>query len=191
MTWKEAIIEILRQNNAAMHYLDITEKIVEQHLVSFSGKTPHNTVSNTLTTTIKKFGSESPFVYFGDAIYGLNGSSNEILNNDESTEQKFVEGSQKTVYVNRYERNAKARKECLEHYGHKCWVCGFDFEQTYGKDIGKGFIHVHHIVELASIGSEYEVNPITDLIPLCPNCHAMVHRKVPAMSPQELKKKLT
>jgi 5-methylcytosine-specific restriction protein A len=64
-------------------------------------------------------------------------------------------------------------------------ICGFSFEQHFG-DIGKGFIHVHHLRPLGNIGENYEVDPVTDLIPVCPNCHAMIHRKNPPYSPQEL-----
>ena len=72
-----------------------------------------------------------------------------------------------------------ARKKCIEHYGAKCAVsnCGFDFEKLYG-DIGKGFIHVHHLTQLSDIGQGYEVDPIKDLRPVCPNCHAMLHQKI-------------
>ena len=85
-----------------------------------------------------------------------------------------------------YERNAKARDKCLAHYGYKCYICGFSFMDKYG-DIGKGFIHVHHKNPVSEIGHEYTVDPIRDLIPICPNCHAMIHRKVPALSIEELK----
>lgn len=86
------------------------------------------------------------------------------------------EGSKKTITVNSYERNSKARSECINKYGVSCTVCGFNFENAYGKR-GKGFIHVHHLVPVSEIGDEYEINPITDLRPVCPNCHAMLHRK--------------
>ncbi|WP_337946952.1 MULTISPECIES: HNH endonuclease [unclassified Pseudoalteromonas] len=80
------------------------------------------------------------------------------------------------MIVNSYERNLKARSECIKEYGVSCTVCGFNFEETYGKR-GKGFIHVHHIVPISDIGDEYQVDPIRDLRPVCPNCHAMLHRK--------------
>ncbi|MFV7782772.1 HNH endonuclease [Shewanella marisflavi] len=86
------------------------------------------------------------------------------------------EGSKKTITVNSYERNTKARSECVNRYGVNCIVCGFNFESTYGQR-GKGFIHVHHLIPISDIGDEYEINPITDLRPVCPNCHAMLHRK--------------
>ena len=91
------------------------------------------------------------------------------------------------VFVNRYERSQKARSECIKHYGDKCVVCSFDFGATYGQDIAKGFIHVHHKRELSEIGGEYKVNPIEDLVPLCANCHAAIHLTNPAMDIEELK----
>jgi len=85
------------------------------------------------------------------------------------------EGGKKLVAVNRYERNARARRLCLQKYGYRCVVCQFDFEEVYG-EIGKGFIEVHHLIPLSEIGEQYTVNPFDDLRPVCPNCHAMLHR---------------
>jgi hypothetical protein len=99
----------------------------------------------------------------------------------------YLEGKSKTVIVNSYERNPSARKKCVEYYGYKCTVCSFDFQKTYG-EIGESFIHVHHIIDLSTIGEEYSVDPITDLIPVCPNCHSMLHKKKPAYTVDELKK---
>ncbi len=99
--------------------------------------------------------------------------------------EKLFEGAKAITYVNAYERNPKARKLCIDHYGTDCRVCGFDFEATYG-DLGRGFIHVHHLIPLSEIGEEYIVNPIEDLRPVCPNCHAMLHRKKQVLSISEL-----
>lgn len=99
--------------------------------------------------------------------------------------QQLWEGAVRIVRVNAYERNAVARQACLDHWGTRCCVCGFDFEAVYG-DLGAGYIHVHHLVPLAEIAEEYEVNPIEDLRPVCPNCHAMIHRREPPLSPQDL-----
>lgn len=100
---------------------------------------------------------------------------------------KIMEGAKKRVVVNQYERSPVARKQCIETHGCKCSVCGFDFEREYG-EIGKGFIHVHHIVELSKIGKAYKVDPVNDLRPVCPNCHAMLHHAArPARSIDELK----
>lgn len=99
---------------------------------------------------------------------------------------KFVEGTQKQGFVTRYERNPQARQACLDHYGYICQVCMFDFYQKYGL-IGKDFIHVHHRLEISNIKKEYVINPITDLIPVCANCHAMLHKRKPAYTVDELK----
>ncbi len=89
--------------------------------------------------------------------------------------QQIPEGAKSRVIVNRYERSQEARKQCLSVKGYKCVVCGMDFEEMYG-ELGKGFMHVHHIKPISEIGQKYEVNPINDLVPVCPNCHAMLHR---------------
>lgn len=102
---------------------------------------------------------------------------------------KCKEGATKLVFVNRYERNPVARQRCIDYYGVKCSVCEFDFESVYG-DIGRGFIHVHHLKQLAEIQGEYDVDPIIDLRPVCPNCHAILHRRNPNYSIEELQKLL-
>lgn len=109
-----------------------------------------------------------------------------ILHLDESLFEDLIEGSRIKISVNSYERNPRARKLCLEHHGYLCKVCDFDFEQTYG-EIGKEFIHVHHIVDLATINKEYKVDPINDLVPVCPNCHAMLHKRKPALTINKLR----
>jgi HNH endonuclease len=101
------------------------------------------------------------------------------------TNETHFEGSKTTRLVNAYERNPIARKKCIELHGVTCF-CGFNFEEVYG-DIGKDFIHVHHLIKLSDIGQNYQVNPIDDLRPVCPNCHAMLHKKDPPYTIDELK----
>jgi hypothetical protein len=88
---------------------------------------------------------------------------------------EYPEGAVRQVVVDAYERNPAARAACLEHYGSDCVVYGFSFAATYG-EIGRDFIHVHHLRPLASIKQGYSVDPIAGLRPVCPNCHAMLHR---------------
>lgn len=88
--------------------------------------------------------------------------------------KQLLEGSVCQVTVNKYERNSKARKKCIEYYGTSCCVCSFNFGEVYGTE-AENFIHVHHLNPLSDIGEEYKVNPIKDLRPVCPNCHAMIH----------------
>jgi len=100
-----------------------------------------------------------------------------------------IEGAAVQVTVNRYERDRKARQAALEWHGYQCKVCGIDMTKAYG-EIAKGFIHVHHLVPLSEIKENYQVNPKTDLIPVCPNCHAMLHRQDPPLTPEALNRQM-
>jgi 5-methylcytosine-specific restriction enzyme A len=101
----------------------------------------------------------------------------------------FTEGAVRRIEVNSYERDRTARMECIRYYGHECQVCGFRFLDLYG-EIGRNFIHVHHIVSLSSIREQYRVDPVRDLRPVCANCHAMLHTQEPPLSIQDLKARL-
>lgn len=90
---------------------------------------------------------------------------------------EIFEGIKKQVSVNKYERSSIARAKCIEAHGHSCKICNFNFEETYG-ELGKEFIHVHHITPIHSIGKNYKIDYVNDLIPVCPNCHAMLHRQI-------------
>jgi hypothetical protein len=96
------------------------------------------------------------------------------------------EGSVQQILVNRYERDPRARARCIDHYGTKCDVCGFDFAAKYGEAMA-GFIHVHHLKPLSAIGKGYRVHPVRDLRPVCPNCHAVAHRREPPYSLDEVR----
>lgn len=100
--------------------------------------------------------------------------------------RELLEGKLRKVIVNAFERNAVARRLCIKHYQAICSVCDLDFQEKYGH-IGKGFIHVNHLLELSAIGKEYKIDPIKDLRPVCPNCHAMLHQKSPAYPINELR----
>lgn len=99
----------------------------------------------------------------------------------------LTEGIKKTIIVNTYERNPRARQECLKYWKPICSVCNFDFENKYG-ELGKGFIHVHHLIPVSEIGKPYQIDPIKDLRPVCPNCHSMLHKENPPIEIDELKK---
>lgn len=105
------------------------------------------------------------------------------------TEKKYSEGTPNQVTLTKYERNPFARKKCIEHFGLSCQVCGFNFEKTFG-DIGKDFIHVHHLKQVAKVGKSYEVNPIKDLRPVCPNCHSIIHKGKAPFTIEEMIKML-
>ena len=101
--------------------------------------------------------------------------------------QGALEGKKHKTTTNRFERSPINRTLCIAKYGFKCQICGFDFEKKYG-ELGRNYIHVHHIIPVSQIGTDYRINPIKDLIPVCPNCHAMLHRCDPPITPEELRR---
>ena len=103
-----------------------------------------------------------------------------------SERDSYHEGDVQRVTVNRYERDPKARADCIDHHGLRCAVCDLCFEERYG-DPGRGFIHVHHKRPLHRMRASNRVNPKTDLIPVCPNCHAMLHRRDPPYDVEQLR----
>jgi predicted HNH restriction endonuclease len=104
----------------------------------------------------------------------------------EASEGPLFEGAVRAVRVNIYERNPLARRRCIEHYGATCSVCSFDFAAAFGA-IAEGIIHVHHLRPISECGGEdYEVDPVAELRPVCPNCHVVLHRRQPPFSIEEL-----
>ena len=103
---------------------------------------------------------------------------------DEST--TYSEGAVRRVSVNAYERNPNARLKCVAHHGYKCTVCGIVLAEMYG-EIGRNYIHVHHLHQLSEVGEKYEVDPVKHLLPVCPNCHSMIHRRNPPYSIEEMR----
>ena len=108
---------------------------------------------------------------------------------DLQDEKGYVEGAKKRITVNAYERDSKARKACLKRHGYRCAVCNMNFQEVYG-EVGKQFIHVHHKKPLAGRRTGYTVKPTIDLIPVCPNCHAMLHTSNPPLGIAELKQRM-
>ena len=104
---------------------------------------------------------------------------------DQSSAQIFSEGSIDSLLLDRFERDPVARKACLKHFGYTCQVCQILMSEVYGS-LGNHYIHVHHRVPLSEIRREYRVNPTRDLVPVCPNCHSMLHRSSPPMPIEEL-----
>lgn len=107
-------------------------------------------------------------------------------NDEQLNPEGLPEGAKSRVEVNRYERDRRNRAAALAIHGYSCLACDMNFEKVYGA-VAAGFIEVHHITPVSEIGENYRVNPKTDLIPLCPNCHAVVHRKKPPITVDELR----
>ncbi len=114
---------------------------------------------------------------------------NPYASTDGNEKNTYTEGTAKQMIQTRYERNPYAKVACIKHYGYSCSVCEFDFEKRFG-DLGKNFIHVHHLTLVSTVGKT-EVDPIKDLRPVCPNCHAMLHRQNPPLTIEKLKMWLT
>lgn len=120
-----------------------------------------------------------------DSITFSEDSENQATEDDNEEKQR-LEGRMTEAKVLRRQRNRQARQQCLEASGYKCYVCGFDFEKTYG-EIGKGFLEVHHTKPLATYDDEHPI-PQSELCALCSNCHSMVHRKKEVLDVDELKR---
>ena len=125
----------------------------------------------------------------GSCWYASDDEVGQLLPEEVTPAEELIEGASKSVSVNSYERNSVARAQCLEYYGYSCKVCSFNFEESYGR-IGRCYIHVHHVVPLFEIKGEYVVDPVKDLLPVCPNCHAIIHSTRPALEVDQLKKHL-
>ncbi|MED9970595.1 MAG: HNH endonuclease [Ruminococcus sp.] len=117
----------------------------------------------------------------------------EIIYPQDIDEINSYEGAKKRIVVNSYERNAFERKRCIDHYSKNgrisCQICGFDFGEFYGENY-RNLIEVHHIKPISEIGKSYKIDGTKDLIPLCPNCHMVVHSKN-AESIDDLKERIS
>jgi len=190
-TFLDAAYIVLNRNNKIMSANDIIDEVLSQELWIRRGRpdTKYNSLYGTLIKTVQA----------GDPRFGRIGNSNQfystqpmektyknIISEELTKEDSIYEGLAVKITVNRYERSQKARAICLDHYGTNCSVCNFNFSRLYG-EIGKDFIHVHHIIQISNMRGQYKLNPIRDLRPVCPNCHAMIHRGNPPLSIDELK----
>lgn len=100
----------------------------------------------------------------------------EVIFNTDLPSELLIEGAMRDILTNKYERNKKARARCIAHYGTTCMACGIDFGALYGGEFS-GKIEVHHRKPLHEIKEDYVVDPIKDLVPVCPNCHMVIHSK--------------
>jgi 5-methylcytosine-specific restriction protein A len=118
--------------------------------------------------------------------FGLSPVSREYFSDKEVT--VYIEGAPRQVLATRLERSASARAACINAKGVRCLCCRLDFGERYGI-LGEGFIHVHH-QDLLADGGRRETSPIKDLFPVCPNCHAMLHRSNPPTTIEQLRRRL-
>lgn len=93
------------------------------------------------------------------------------------------EGVGRFVQAKVYERSSKLRKIAIEYFTNDgdilCNACSFSFKKFYG-DIGCGYIEIHHVKPVFKYEDE-ELdktieNALSNLMPVCSNCHRMIHR---------------
>jgi 5-methylcytosine-specific restriction protein A len=139
--------------------------------------------------TIKRFTpvlSKKTLMRAGTECFAADLDATVPLAEELTAPERFPEGARCSVTINAYERNPKARAAGIAHHGYLCAACGFDFAPIYGT-LGKDYIHVHHVKPIGKIGKQYEVDPKNDLIPVCPNCHSMIHRTEPPLTVEQLR----
>ena len=106
----------------------------------------------------------------------------------------YREGKQKYVTHLRKERDGMLVRDAKTHWlqvqGNtiRCSVCEFSFIEKYG-EWGFGFIEAHHTTPLSELEEETDTT-IHDLVPICANCHRMIHRVRPWLTVEELRKKV-
>ncbi|UZX45223.1 HNH endonuclease (plasmid) [Agrobacterium sp. 13-2099-1-2] len=99
------------------------------------------------------------------------------------------EGAKVRVETNRYERDRRNRAAALAIHGYSCKACKLDMSERYGA-AASGLIEVHHVTPVSQLGEDYIIDPRTDLVPLCPNCHSVSHRRTPPYSVDDLREML-
>ncbi|HGF7231732.1 HNH endonuclease [Vibrio cholerae] len=173
--------------NGYAHSMKHIVKILNEgyDLLIFRTKTKTNNKGETIADGFEPLLEKRRLFTDKDGVYRAISMDHSCSEEISESAGDYYEGAKKTITINAYERNSAARQACINKFGCSCMICGFNFELVYGER-GSGFIHVHHIVPVAEINHEYKIDPVTDLIPVCPNCHAMLHRNGHTLSPQEL-----
>lgn len=87
-----------------------------------------------------------------------------------------VEGQPHLRYVTAYERNPKNRRQAIAIHGTTCKACDLNLGERYGV-YAEGLIHIHHVEPVSTFETPRKIDPEKDLVPVCPNCHAVIHRK--------------
>lgn len=102
-----------------------------------------------------------------------------------------LEGGDRQPYL-RTKRNATIVRKAKLRWSDggtvspACAVCGWSMDEVYG-DAGFGVIHAHHDVAIGS-STAARVTRISDLVPVCPSCHAVLHSS--GLSVSELRKRV-
>jgi 5-methylcytosine-specific restriction protein A len=100
-----------------------------------------------------------------------------IVHYDENTSislDVICQSAKQLTYHLKCERDIGNREHVIQIQGTNCFICGFNYAHTYGEDIAKDFIDIHYI---GNNNPEEELDFSKDFIPICANCHRMLHRK--------------
>lgn len=158
-----------------LHYAFLSKVVRKYHVLKISSQRKHS-------TALLQFLRQELGLFVPNPDYDLSVGKTDLQSIEVRLPEEFIddyplfEGCRQTITVNAYERNPKAREKCIEYYGAVCSACNLNLGSMYG-EVGEGFIHVHHLTRLSEIGKQYQIDPIKDLRPVCPNCHAIIHRR--------------
>ena len=173
--WSQVITDGLVDDNSTTEARDYAAKMM-QALKYFKGFVKFNRTANYKKLFSDKLKREQAQAAKQREEESITNYVDNTLPEAENTTR--TEGSVSQVCVTHYERNPEDRRRALAKYGYTCQVCGLDFEQEYG-EIGRQFIEVHHLYPVCNMGEDYQFDPLDPergLIPLCSNCHSMIHR---------------
>ncbi len=149
--------------------------VIDNKLELFYGNNKNN-IDYEKNNNFQKINSENNSIQDQSDINDLEEiNEDDIFEEQEYVHLNIIDGQSSVVKLTRYERNPKNRAEAIKIHGTTCLACGFNFNDFYGEELAKDFIEVHHIKPVSQ--GEYTVNPKTDLVPLCSNCHSMIHKE--------------
>src|SRR5437867_4902551 len=200
----EEVIEAFTELGGEAEWTDVERRVTERRGQSYAPYKDWRNFKNTMFQFVqqhcegyRKFTGPIIFAKAGTNRFRLVQSQSsasrvrippEKIYPEELPNRHYITGAVHQILVNSYERDPHARQACLDRYGTTCAVCRMNFEERYGP-IGRGFIHVHHKKPLA-LREVYFLDPINDLVPVCPNCHSMLHTYDPPLSVEELESEM-
>lgn len=160
-----------------------------EYLRAFEGQS-FKAASDLLQEVRDRGGKKCTYVLNSECLTLTSDTASEIQIPEEIPDaDDLYEGAVQRIKVNVYERNVEAKRRCVGHYGSRCQCCDLKLSEVYD-ELGEGLIHVHHLVPISSVGKRYKIDPIRDLVPICPNCHAIIHRQNPPLTIDDVKRRI-
>lgn len=119
-------------------------------------------------------------------VAGVTPKTAEIKPNVEEIKQKSMMPVQVEMKEeDKLDYKTRIKNECIEYYGAICDICGFDFGYTYGEAY-ESCIEVHHVHDVNDEIAE-DTHPTKDLVPICSNCHHVIHSQNPPISVEKMR----